>query len=125
MKKRSKRYEFFETLEVNKDTFLHEIPEIGLLTTHSPTDPEPSLKIVDGRMRPFGLARRPLCRPIHQHRHGRGDVGSSYFLPRLIGAGRAYEFLLTGDDIDAETAYRLGLISRIVPRDKLMGGPGS
>jgi len=50
MKKRSKRYEFFETLEVNKDTFLHEIPEIGLLTTQSPSDPRPSLKIVDGRV---------------------------------------------------------------------------
>jgi len=51
---------------------------------------------------------------------GGADVGSSYFLPRLIGAGRAYEFLLTGDDIDAETAYRLGLVSRIVPRERLM-----
>lgn len=48
------------------------------------------------------------------------DCGSSYFLPRMIGAGRAYEFLLTGDVIDAETALQLGLISRIVPREALM-----
>jgi enoyl-CoA hydratase/carnithine racemase len=48
------------------------------------------------------------------------DCGSSYFLPRMIGAGRAYEFLLTGDVIDAETALQLGLISRIVPRETLM-----
>ena len=48
------------------------------------------------------------------------DEGSSYFLPRLIGAGRAYEFLLTGDAIDAKTALDLGLVSRVVPKDKLM-----
>ena len=51
---------------------------------------------------------------------GGADVGSSYFLPRLIGAGRAYEFLLTGDAMDAETALGLGLVSRIVPKDILL-----
>ncbi|MBU2550755.1 MAG: enoyl-CoA hydratase/isomerase family protein [Proteobacteria bacterium] len=51
---------------------------------------------------------------------GGADVGSSYFLPRLIGAGRAYEFLLTGDFMDAETAFNLGLVSRVVPRDRLL-----
>jgi enoyl-CoA hydratase/carnithine racemase len=50
---------------------------------------------------------------------GGADMGSSYFLPRLIGAGRAYEFLLTGRMMDAETALELGLVSRIVPREKL------
>lgn len=49
---------------------------------------------------------------------GGADCGSSYFLPRLIGAGRAYEFLLTGDFMDAETAYALGMVSRVVPREK-------
>lgn len=51
---------------------------------------------------------------------GGADCGSSYFLPRLIGAGRAYEFMLTGDFIDAETAYSLGMVSRIAPREKLL-----
>jgi enoyl-CoA hydratase/carnithine racemase len=50
---------------------------------------------------------------------GGSDLGSSYFLPRLIGAGRAYEFLLTGDPMDAETADRLGLVSRVVERPEL------
>lgn len=50
---------------------------------------------------------------------GGADMGSSYFLPRLIGAGRAYEFLLTGDFMDAETALNLGLVSRVVSREKL------
>ena len=51
---------------------------------------------------------------------GGADMGSSYFLPRLIGAGRAYEFLLTGDFMDADEALRLGFASRVVPYEKLM-----
>ena len=51
---------------------------------------------------------------------GGADIGSSYFLPRLIGAGRAYEFLLTGDYIDAVTADRLGLVSRVAPVEEIM-----
>ncbi len=51
---------------------------------------------------------------------GGADCGSSYFLPRLIGAGRAYEFMLTGDFMDAETAFNLGMVSRIVPRERLL-----
>lgn len=51
---------------------------------------------------------------------GGADMGSSYFLPRLIGAGRAYEFLLTGDFMDAAAAQALGLVSRVVGRDQLL-----
>jgi enoyl-CoA hydratase/carnithine racemase len=51
---------------------------------------------------------------------GGADMGSSYFLPRLIGAGRAYEFLLTGDFMEAEEASKLGFVSRIVPYNELM-----
>ncbi len=51
---------------------------------------------------------------------GGADMGSSYLLPRLIGAGRAYEFLLTGEFMSADDACNLGFVSRIVPRDKLM-----
>jgi enoyl-CoA hydratase/carnithine racemase len=51
---------------------------------------------------------------------GGADCGSSYFLPRLIGAGRAYEFMLTGDFMDAETAFDLGMVSRVVSREELM-----
>jgi len=55
---------------------------------------------------------------------GGADMGSSYFLPRLIGAGRAYEFLLTGEMMDAETALGLGLVSRVVPREELGDAAG-
>ena len=51
---------------------------------------------------------------------GGADMASSYFLPRLIGAGRAYEYLLTGNWMDADTAMDLGFASRVVERDDMI-----
>ncbi len=51
---------------------------------------------------------------------GGADMACSYFLPRLIGAGRAYEFMLTGEFMSAEEAVSLGMVSRCVERDRLM-----
>ena len=51
---------------------------------------------------------------------GGADMASSYFLPRLIGSGRANEYLLTGNWMDAETAMNIGFASRKVSRDKLL-----
>ena len=42
-------------------------------------------------------------------------------LPRLVGKGRALEMLLTGDMVDAQEALRIGLVNRVVPREKLLG----
>ena len=42
------------------------------------------------------------------------DMSSSYFLPRLIGPGRAYEMMLTGNFISADEAWNLGLVSKVV-----------
>jgi enoyl-CoA hydratase/carnithine racemase len=50
---------------------------------------------------------------------GGADMACSYFLPRLIGSGRAYEFMLTGNYISAEEAMNLGLASRLVSEDQL------
>jgi len=40
-------------------------------------------------------------------------------LPRLVGRGRAMEVILAGDDIDAETAERWGLLNRIFAEDEI------
>lgn len=51
---------------------------------------------------------------------GGADLASSYFLPRLIGSGRANEFLLTGDFMSAEEAMSLGFASRITEKETLL-----
>jgi enoyl-CoA hydratase len=42
-----------------------------------------------------------------------GDLGSSYFLPRIIGWDRAADLLYTGRTIDADEAERMGLVTRM------------
>lgn len=41
-------------------------------------------------------------------------------LPRLVGKGRALQLLLSGEMIDAQEAYRIGLVNKVVPADKLL-----
>lgn len=54
-------------------------------------------------------------------RRGRlGGSGGTQRLPRLIGTARALEMCLTGEPIEATEAFRLGLVNRVVPVEKLM-----
>lgn len=46
-----------------------------------------------------------------------GDYGGSYFLQRLVGAGKARELYLTAEVLDAKTALGLGIISRLYEGD--------
>jgi 2-(1,2-epoxy-1,2-dihydrophenyl)acetyl-CoA isomerase len=47
------------------------------------------------------------------------DSGATWFLPRLVGAARASEIALLGEPVDAATALRIGLATRVVPADTL------
>ena len=47
------------------------------------------------------------------------DIGVSYFLPRMVGASVAAEYMLTGRFIDAQRAAQLGLVSRVAPLEQL------
>ncbi len=49
------------------------------------------------------------------------DAGVTYFLPRLVGASRAAELILTGRDISAEEAERIGLATRVLPAEDFSG----
>jgi enoyl-CoA hydratase/carnithine racemase len=59
----------------------------------------------------FALAevKRGLCPPI-----------GSFYLPRLIGMSNAMWWLLSGEPVDAQEAYRIGLVTRVVPFAELL-----
>ena len=48
------------------------------------------------------------------------DAGVTYFLPRLVGLGRAMEMSMLGDAIDADEALKTGLINKLTADDSLL-----
>ncbi len=98
------------------------------LILHLCTLPKPTLAAVPGTCAGAGLGIALACDlriASPQARFVVGfrrlglvpDSGVSLLLPALIGMGRALEFYLTNEAIDAETAYRWGLVNRIVSTD--------
>jgi 2-(1,2-epoxy-1,2-dihydrophenyl)acetyl-CoA isomerase len=48
------------------------------------------------------------------------DSGASYLLPRAVGMAEALALSLTGERIDAETAHRIGLVTRVAPPEETL-----
>jgi enoyl-CoA hydratase len=48
------------------------------------------------------------------------ELGISYLLPRVVGSGRAFDIMLSGRDVDAAEAERIGLVTRVVPGAELL-----
>jgi 2-(1,2-epoxy-1,2-dihydrophenyl)acetyl-CoA isomerase len=48
------------------------------------------------------------------------DCGASFWLPRIVGAAKAYELLYSGEPLAVEDLLRLGLVHRVVPHDSLI-----
>ncbi len=49
------------------------------------------------------------------------DMGIAWLLPRIVGFGRATELLMTGDFVDAQRAYEIGLYNRVVSTEAVLG----
>ena len=49
------------------------------------------------------------------------DSGLSWFLPRIVGSSRAFDLVYTSRAVDAEEAYRIGLLDRLTTAENLLG----
>ena len=93
--------------------------------------PQPVIAAVNGVAAGAGLAIALAC-DIRIASKGAGfssvfvkrslvpDTGASLLLPRVVGAAAAMEMALTGNVYDAQWALEKGLVSRVVPAERLM-----
>ena len=51
---------------------------------------------------------------------GGADMGSSFFLPKIVGWGRAAEMCMTGERVPADEALRIGLVNHVHTREDLL-----
>ena len=94
--------------------------------------PQPVVAAVNGPAYGGGLALANACDIRVAARSARfstqairvgmsgGEMGTTYLLPRLVGAARAHELILTARDFTPEEAERIGLVSRVVADDALV-----
>lgn len=93
--------------------------------------PAPTIAVVDGAAAGFGcdlalacdlrvLSDRARFGEIFVKRGLMPDGGGTWMLPRLIGAGRALELMLTGEIVDAAEAFRIGLGNRLWPQAEVV-----
>lgn len=122
-----------------------EVPEVGAhehriagstgqsfmssLTTHLRSTPQIVVAAINGPAYGGGLAlslacdlrvvakSARLCAAFIKTGLTATDIGISYFLPRLIGASRAFDLMLTGRVVDGAEAERLGIVSRTLDDD--------
>src|SRR3974390_1020102 len=91
---------------------------------------KPSISAVGGAARGGGMTMAISCDVILAGRNATfgypkidaGLIPAIHFahLPRIVGRHRAFELLFSGRSFGAEEAYRLGLVSRVVPDEKLV-----
>jgi enoyl-CoA hydratase len=95
------------------------------------TSPKPTVAAVNGFALGGGCELAMACQiriASEAAKFGQPEVklglipgyGGTQRLPRLVGRGRALQLLLTGEMIDAQEAYRIGLVNRVVAGDQLL-----
>jgi 2-(1,2-epoxy-1,2-dihydrophenyl)acetyl-CoA isomerase len=94
------------------------------------TMPKPTIAMVNGHAVGAGLSLALACDiriasdraklgTIFRNVGFSGDFGGSYFLPRLVGNGKARELYFTGEILSADDALKIGMVNRVVEHDQL------
>jgi 2-(1,2-epoxy-1,2-dihydrophenyl)acetyl-CoA isomerase len=94
------------------------------------TMPKPTIAMVNGHAVGAGLSLALACDirvasdqakmgTVFRNVGFSGDFGGAYFLPRLVGMGKARELYLTGEILPAAEALAIGMVNRVVEHDKL------
>jgi enoyl-CoA hydratase len=92
---------------------------------------KPILAAVNGPAAGLGVTLALLCDIVYASEKARlGDThvkvgvvagdGGAVIWPLLVGVNRAKELLMTGDMLDAQEAFRIGLVNHVVPHEQLM-----
>src|SRR2546423_44710 len=102
------------------------------LVRHLRATPQPIIAAVNGGAAGIGLALTLGCDIRYASREAvfraaflnigvsNCDMGTSWLLPRLIGASRSHELMLTARRVGAEEAERIGLVADVVDADALL-----
>ncbi|HEV8321306.1 MAG TPA: enoyl-CoA hydratase-related protein [Myxococcota bacterium] len=89
---------------------------------------KPTVALVDGTAVGFGCDLAMACdirlcssRAVFSELFGRRglvpDGGGTFHLPRIVGLGRAMELFFTGEKVDAQEAWRIGLANKVWPAE--------
>lgn len=92
---------------------------------------KPTIAVANGVAAGAGMSLALACdmrvgseksrfKTVFLERSNSTDAGMSFFLPRVIGYPRAADLIFTSRSVDADEAYRLGLLDRLFPHDQLM-----
>jgi enoyl-CoA hydratase len=98
---------------------LHELPQVVVAAVNGPAFGGGLALACAADLRVAGHGAR-FCSAFIRTGLTGTDIGISYLLPRIIGAGRAFDLIVTGREIDATEADRIGLVTRLVPDAELL-----
>jgi E-phenylitaconyl-CoA hydratase len=105
-------------------------PRAGAFEQIAPDHGKPTISAVNGAAYGGGLEKAlgtdiRICSEnatfaLAEVKVGLCPPSGSFLLPRLVGLSNAMWLLLSGEPVDAPDAYRMGLVSRVVPQEDLM-----
>ena len=92
---------------------------------------KPTIAVMNGVAAGAGMSLALACdmrvgseksrfKTVFLERSNSTDAGLSFFLPRIVGYPRAADLIFTSRSVDAEEAYRIGLLDRLFTHDQLM-----